>query len=425
MNTYSSHDYTIQKDEPVNGAGNDAAGTTHIDANPVLTWAEHTIDALERQGTALPTIATRTMAMESIAVFDVLSAIHGKSGLLAHLDAPDGISQTAAIAAAAEHILQHAFPNQKCTLRAELSQSLAGVPDGSAEKAGVSFGKSVAEAIISARANDGWDATATVHDGTGAGVWRPTLPNYASEATPQWGAVTPFTLTSADQFRPAGPPDLASAEYAAALNDVKSLGSATSTVRTADQTEIAQFWANDSGTYTAPGHLEHIAVDLAQQQGTSIEGSAQLLAEATVAMADAAIATWEAKSAFYFWRPIEAIRHADSDGNLATMADPDWTPLLPTPGHPEYPSGHATFAGAWAAVMTDFFGSLPLDATSAELPNTTRHFTSFDEAAAEDAQSRIYGGIHYQFSVQDGLALGDKVGDWVLNTFQHDGWVIV
>ncbi len=410
----------------IRSLGNNKGGgePTHVDANPVLTWGEHTIDALERLATAPPTIATRTMAMESIAVFDVLSAIYGKQGLLAHLDAPEGISQTAAIAAAAEHILQYAFPDQKWTLKAELIQSLAGVPDGSAEKAGVSFGKSVAEAIISARANDGWNATATIPDGTGAGVWSPTLPNYAPAVTPQWGAVTPFTLTSADQFRPAGPPDLASAEYAAALNEVKALGSATSTVRTADQTEIARFWAHDSGSYTAPGHLEHIAVDLAQQKGVGVTGSAQLLAETSVALADAAIATWEAKSVYNFWRPIEAIRHADTDGNGATRADTDWVPLLPTPSHPEYPSGHATFAGAWAAVMTDFFGPISFDATSAEISGVTRHFASFDKAAAEDAQSRIYGGVHYQFSAQDGLALGNKVGDWVLNTFHNDGWVL-
>ncbi|WP_336489786.1 vanadium-dependent haloperoxidase [Methylobacterium nigriterrae] len=375
-------------------------------------WAEQTIP---------PTDATRLMALESIAVLDVVNAIHDHPEFLVTADAPDGISEAAAIAAAAEHVLSALLPGQKASLAADLAQSLDGVPDGAAEDKGVAFGRAVADAVLAARAHDG--SNSVVHDPGShePGAWHPTLPAYAPAVSPQWGAVTPFTLTSADQFQPPGPPAMTSSEYAAALNEVKEFGSATSTARTADQTEIAIFWANDSGTYTAPGHLDHIAIDIAKQAGTGVEESALMLAELDVAMADAAIAAWNAKYTDAFWRPIEAIRHADADGNAATTADPDWLPLLPTPSHPEYPSGHAVFAGAWASVMEAFYGNMSFSATSAELPGVTRHFDSFADAAAEDAQSRIYAGVHYQFSAQDGLALGKDVAGWVQATFHQDG----
>jgi hypothetical protein len=208
-------------------------------------------------------------------------------------------------------------------------------------------------------AEDGSDATVTYAGGTEAGEWRPTEPGFLPALSPQWGSVTPFALASGDQFRPQGPPDLTSAEYAAAFEDVKRLGSATSPERTDDQTEMALFWADGPGSYTPPGHWNQIATEIAEIKGLSGRDSALMLAELNVALVDAGIAAWDAKYTYGSWRPITAIRLADTDGNEATMADPGWSPLLTTPNHPEYVSGHSTFSGAAATVLTDFFGDIP------------------------------------------------------------------
>jgi hypothetical protein len=235
------------------------------------------------------------------------------------------------------------------------------------------------------------------------------------------GSVTPFALDSGDQFRPAGPPDLGSAEYEAALEEVQRLGSATSTDRTADQTETALFWADGRGSYTPPGHWNQIAAGVAEQEGLGALASARMLAELNVALADTAIAAWDAKYAYDAWRPITAIRLADADGNPATTADPGWSPLLATPNHPEYVSGHAAFSDAAAEVLTASFGDLAFSATSVTLPGVTRHFDSFADAAAEAGRSRTFGGIHFEFSNQDGMSMGRAIADWVLDAFRTDG----
>jgi membrane-associated phospholipid phosphatase len=236
--------------------------------------------------------------------------------------------------------------------------------------------------------------------------------------------VTPFALTRGDQFRPDGPPEVTSAAYAAEFNEVKRLGSASSTERTAEQSEIARFWADGSGSYTPPGHWNQIATGLAATEGLSGPASARLLAELNVALADAAIAAWDAKYTYDFWRPVTAIRLADTDGNAATVADPDWLPLLTTPNHPDYVAGHATFSAAAAAILTDAFGEQAFSATSVTLPGVTRSFDGFADAAAEAGQSRTYAGIHFPSAVEDGLALGQAVGDWVLDAFRPScgGW---
>jgi hypothetical protein len=356
----------------------------------------------------------------SIAVFDVLNAINGTSAYMVDLDAPDGICATAAVAAAAYRILNHAFPAQGATLDAELAGTLAEVEAGAGRTAAVTFGNAVADAVIAVRAQDGWDTVATYDGGTEPGEWRPTEPGYQPALAPQWGSLTPFALASGDQFRPKGPPDLTDVEYAAALEEVERLGSATSAERTTEQTEIARFWADGSGSYTPPGHWNQIATEIADLEGSSAAENARMLATLNVALADASVATWDAKYTYGFWRPITAIRLADTDGNELTTADPDWSPLLTTPNHPEYVSGHAAFSGAAAEVLTDFFGDRAFSATSVSLPGVTRDFDSFADAAVEAGRSRVFGGIHYQFSNQDGLAMGDAVADWVLDTFRTD-----
>jgi Ca2+-binding RTX toxin-like protein len=222
-------------------------------------------------------------------------------------------------------------------------------------------------------------------------------------------------MTTSIQFLPAAPPAMTSTAYATALNEVKAIGSSTSTTRTPDQTAIAQFWANGSGTSTPPGHWNVVAEIVSQNNGNSLEDNARLFAMLNVALADAGISCWDAKYEFDMWRPVTAIREADTDGNSATTEDAVWTPFLATPAFPTYSSGHSTFSGAGAAVLKAFFGT---DRVTFVLPSETsgvadRTFRSFTQAAEESGMSRIYGGIHFSFDNTAGLTSGDQIGRYV------------
>jgi membrane-associated phospholipid phosphatase len=246
-------------------------------------------------------------------------------------------------------------------------------------------------------------------------MWQPTPPAYLPAAAPQWGNVEPFALLSSDQFLPDGPPKLTSRAYAKAFEQVQSLGAADSTERTPEQTEIATFWV--LGARTPPGGWNDIAADVAQAEGLSLTETAQLFATLNVAEADALIAVWDAKYLYDTWRPVTAIPRADEIGNRWITEDPDWLPLLVTPNHPEYVSGHSAVSAAAAEVLTAFFGKhyeFSFTATG-----VTRHFDSFWDAANEAAMSRMYGGIHFSFSNEDGKALGEDVAEWVLDNFNQ------
>jgi hypothetical protein len=241
---------------------------------------------------------------------------------------------------------------------------------------------------------------------------------YDTPLLPQWADLQPFAMAESSQFRPAGPPALESQTWATALAEVQSLGRADSAVRTADQTQIARFWADGPGTYTPPGHWNRVAQEAAQSQGGSLGENARLFAQLNLALADAAIVAWDSKYVDKFWRPVTALREADTDGNELTAADPAWSSFLITPPFPEYVSGHSTFSGAASAVLTSYFGEdFSFSTTSLGLPGVSRSFASFDAAAEEAGRSRIYGGIHYEFSNQDGLAAGRALAEYVVNTF--------
>jgi hypothetical protein len=301
---------------------------------------------------------------------------------------------------------------------AEFSASLQSIPSGAARTRGRALGENVAEQMLALRASDGFDAVVPFTPGADPGDWQPTPPANAAALLPGWGAVTPFAMTSGSQFSPDNIPALASAEYAAAFNQVKELGSATSASRTADQTNIALFWANGGGTATPPGHLNMAAQIAAEAEGNTLSENARLFAALNVAMADAAIMAWDCKFATDYWRPVTAIRAAD-DGNASTVQDASWTPLIATPPFPTYVSGHSSFSGAAAAVLIDFFGrdnvTFTLPSENPNVPNRT--FTSFSQAAQESADSRLYGGIHWQFDNEDGLTAGTQLGQFVMDSF--------
>jgi hypothetical protein len=387
-------------------------------ADMVLEWNDIALAAFRTASTP-PPIASRALAIVHTAIYDSVNAIERTHEPYAvDVLAAPSTSAEAAVAAAARAALVSLLPAQQATFDAALTASLATIPDGAAENLGVALGANVAAQMLALRANDGATAVVNYTPGSDPGDWQTTPPANAAALFPQWPDVTPFTMSSGSQFSPSNIPALTSAAYTAAFNEVKSLGDINSITRTADQTAIARFWANGSGTATPPGHLNVLAKVVAQQQGNSLAQNARLFAMLNVAMADAAIMAWNAKFATDYWRPVTAIRVAD-DTNPNTAQDANWTPLITTPPFPSYVSGHSSFSGAAAAVLEHFFGT---DNIAFTLPSenqqvAARSFDSFSEAAQESADSRLYGGIHWRFDNEDGLTAGTALGEFVADNF--------
>jgi hypothetical protein len=379
-----------------------------------------------------PPVAARNLAMVHAAMYDAVNAIEGTHQPY-HVDivAPAGASPVAAAAAAAQRVASKLYkePDEVAVFNAALVEALATVPDGPAETLGVTLGQQVGDAILAWRSTDGASAKVAYTQGTDPGDWNRTFPDGLPPLLPQWPQVTPFAMTSGSQFRPAAPPELDSAEYAANVDEVMRLGGLNSSTRTAEQTEIALFWADGGGTFTPPGHWNQVASDVALARGNTLAENARLFALLNIAEADAGICSWDAKYAYNLWRPIDAIRRGDTDGNEATVADSTWTPLLKTPPFPTYTSGHSTFSGAADAVLTSFFGPNVHFATTsdghtgfsqrplAENQIATRSFDSFTQAAEEAGRSRIYGGIHFQFDNVPALTAGRTIGRYVVSNF--------
>ena len=256
----------------------------------------------------------------------------------------------------------------------------------------------------------------TAPDAGSPGVW--VAVGTAPPVTPGWGNVSLWVLRNLSQFEPDGPPPLHTRRYARDYNEVKEIGSLTSATRTSEQTEIARFWL---GSPTAIWN--GVARQLIQEQGLDLSESARTLALIYLASADASIACWNAKYSVNFWRPITAIRNGDVDDNVHTVADPTWTPLFPTPQHPEYVSGHSTNSSAMATVLTLLFGDqrdTPIVATSPTNPGFERHWSSLSEGVEEVIDARIFSGIHYRTSDEDGAQLGRKIARFVVKHALRD-----
>lgn len=385
--------------------------------DPVLEWNRAAIEAI-RLDADTPPEATRGLAILHSAILDVVNAIEGTPGRYVSLPAPAGASAEAAVAAAAHRVLSYLYPAQQASFDASLTTSLSRAADGSSKTDGIALGRAVADALIEIRSSDGFDAFGEYFGGTAPGQWQPTAPMFAPALQTQWGNVQPFVVADTQQFFPDGPPELTSQEWADAYNEIKAIGKSNSTTRTAEQTQIARFWTDGAGTYTPPGHWNQIAEIVSQSQGNSLAENARLFAQLNVALADAAIVCWDIKYTEGFWRPITAIQNGDVDGNDQTEADPGWVPLLVTPPFPEYVSGHSTFSGAAAAILTAYFGDDVGFTVGSFTPQSfVRSFVNFDQAAEEAANSRLYGGIHYRFSNADGLAVGRELAQYVLQAF--------
>ena len=388
-------------------------------ADVVIDWNTSALNAIRNAGTP-PPVAARNLAILHVAIYDAVNGIYRthEPYLTAGL-VPASASVEAAANAAAHRALVSLFPANQGAFDAEYAAALERVGDSPQKTAAIIWGEYVANQILAYRADDGATDIVPPPDRSGAGLWMPTPPAYAPYLLPQWAFLRPFCMNNSAQLRPPGPPALTSAKYAADLNEIKALGAATNSTRTAEQSQIALFWDDGAGTETPPGHWNSIAQRVAAGQGNSLQDNARLFALLNLALADAAICAWDAKYCFDFWRPVTAIRNADQDGNPATEPDPTWNSFIVTPPFPEYVSGHSTFSGAAATVLATFYGTdeIAFVAGSDFLPGVLRRFNSFSAAAEEAAVSRLYGGIHFRSANEDGLQGGFNLGRFVVENF--------
>jgi hypothetical protein len=363
-------------------------------------------------------VSSRTSAIVHAAVFDAVNGIERRYAPI-HVTAaaPRGASRRAAAVQAAYATLIRLLPAvQHPGLDAARESSLAAIASVEAAEhsqsiaRGIEWGQQVADAILLWRSADGFTPPPPPFlGGLAVGQWRPTTPGTSGVGV-QFATMTPWAIPSpVALLRPPGPPALTSNEYADDFGEVKEIGRAVSAIRTADQTQIARFWNGNT-----PVSWNRAARVVSAERHLTLSENARLFALVNVAMADAVITCWEAKYHYVFWRPVTAIRLADTDGNPDTAVDAAWTSLIPTPAHPEYPSGHSTVSGAAATVLADYFGEdSPFTLESEALPGVTRSYTDFGSAADEANDSRVYGGIHFRSACRDGRVAGNSVGSYV------------
>jgi hypothetical protein len=420
-------------------------------SDPILIWTNTALNAIQSAGSngkpgVPPTTGSRLMAMLSTAMLDTLAAF-GDEVDFYRIDqsAPAGANMDAALLGAAQRILSLELPGESSLIQEQYSSSLQSLA-GSAEsiEEGLAFGAGIADQIRALRANDG-SANTTPYTPPSGGlpgyVWTPAPsgPTEGAAVGPNWGSVTPWVISSPDDFSSNGlqcRPDVDLDQYAQQLNEVRFYGglantSTTTLERSPDQTQIALFWAYDrTDTFRPYGQMLEIAVDVALDQATSMLDNAKLIASLSLAMADAVICAWKEKYDNVQPRPWDLITgsFSDTDGSALTVRDPNWQTLLSSingvqsPPFPDFLSGHSVMGGTFASVMSHFFGNnLTFDATSQELPGVVRSFdgftdagevmlNSFYEAGLENAISRVYGGVHIREACEDSFAVGLNVG---------------
>jgi hypothetical protein len=439
-----------------------------LSGDPVIFWNEVALHAavvdhgIGAPGLQFgPTRTSRAFAIVQGAVYDAVNSIDPEAApYLIQLPAPKGTSIDAAVAEAAYTTLVNLYPYQKPYFDQQLATSLQGIPLISKIE-GLVVGGIVAEVFLAVRSHDGSQVDAAgqpVHYtyGQQPGEWRadPLHPD-ATPLTPDWGGVRPFVVQSAEQFAAPPPPAITSLAYAQAYEQVKALGDVNSTVRTDNETDIGFFWGYDAqpGLCAPVRFYNQIAEVVAQKMGNTVVQNARFFALINFALADAGITCWDDKYDYSYWRPVTGIRENDpgnmgptgrGSGNpfLVGQGDPNWTPLgAPadngggtnfTPPFPSYTSGHATFGAAAFKVMEDFyhtdtipgglkiisdeFNTITVDQNGHIRPLLPRTYNSFSQMAGENAQSRIYLGIHWQFDAVEGIRSGDGIGDYV---FMH------
>jgi hypothetical protein len=375
-------------------------------ADTVTEWNLNASNALIVAAAQPPQVSVPHLAMVHGAVYDAVNAIdRGHEGyLVSSRLARRSDSKEAAAATAAYRVLVHLVPAQQATLDALYASSLSAIPDGSAKTRGIAVGGAAAAAMIAARTDDGRFGPFRFVVGSGPGVWKPVLPAFVNDPSAWLKDVEPFLIRRASQFRSNGPLELESRKYAREFDEVKSLGSATSTTRTADQTLAARYWAENP-----PGTWSRIFRTLSANEGLSLVDNGRLYAMLYLTAADALISVWDDKAHYSFWRPITAIREADTDDNARTAPDAGWLPLIATPPYPEHPSGHAGLSGSFVRTLQQFFGTDRIAWSDTNNAGLTRSFTRLSQAIDEIVDARVWSGIHFRNADEQGERIGRQV----------------
>lgn len=375
-------------------------GMSTASADVVTDW---NVTALGVSELTLAPATTRALAITHAAIFDAVNAVtRSHTAYLIQPQAPAGTSQDAAAAAAAYGVLVWLYPNQKARLDEALKASLGKLPEGAARDNGVAVGRQVAEKYVAVRTGDGADRKVDYTPGTGAGKWRPTPPANQPFVSVFWADVTPFVLKSPTEVAAPGPLPLDSAQYAREIDEVRRIGARDSKERTADQTAAAIFsLIKGSELWSSAARAAAAA------RGTSTIENARIFALLGVAQMDAVIAGWAIKKQYPLWRPITAIREAPVN------PDPNWEPLLITPSHPDYVSGHCINAGAAARALTLLFGNdgVKFCATFGGGFGLTRCYAGFAQAENEIENARVWAGIHTRTPDEHGGMVGHQIAE--------------
>jgi hypothetical protein len=385
----------------------------------ITTWNVHalvTLTSAAPVGAAkLPPEVFLYLSFVHLAMYNAVNGITGEYELYRWRGEPqEGASPEAAAAAAAHRVLHTYFGAMGSIgtdLDAKLAASLALIPDGDAKDRGISYGLRAADRIIALRAGDGRDASVTVPVASEPGDWVPTPPAMAPFLTPWYGFIEPLAVPSVVAFDPGPPPAIGSDLYLKQFREVRDYGAAVSAVRTPEQEHTARFFAE------APvGGLQGGLRRFATEQALDISDSARLFAAAEVSIADALGAVWYAKHKYFWWRPITAIRNADTDGDPRTASVPDWTSLIAAPPYPEWPSGLTSVVGAVSAVAKQLNGG-ELDLHIATATQGERHYTDARTLRRDAVDARVWSGIHFRTADRISIQIGREVADYVLDHY--------
>lgn len=357
----------------------------------------------------------RSAAITQLAVFEAVNAITGDyAPYLGTVSAAPGASAEAAAIAAAHRVLVTYFPGAAATLDAARASSLAVIPGGPAKTAGIATGEAAAQAVLAARSGDGSEtAEFYLPSSSNAGEWQltPSCPA-AGGVFLHWRKVKPFGIESADQFRLDAPPALTSPRYTRDYNEVKQVGSVNSTERPPDRADVARFYA----VVTPVGVFNPAARQLSAARGTTLSENARTFALLNMAISDGAVAVFDTKYHYNFWRPETAIRFTGDDDNSRTDPDFAFTPFIVTPCFPGYPSAHGALSGAAREVLERIFSPATESITLSNpaMPGITLNYTKLRQITDDISDARVYGGIHYRFDQDEGAELGRKVGEYIL-----------
>jgi hypothetical protein len=399
------------------GAATAATPTTMAADDPtvIADWNEIAVTTLLGDTTKQLVEDFLYMGFVQAAVYDAVVGVEGRyAPYRFHAHAPHGTSAQAAAVAAAHKVLVTYVPSAQASLDAAYAASLAKLPDGKAKTRGIALGTRAADHLIRLRANDGRNAPILFTQPPAPGVWRPTPPGLLPMSAPWMGFVRPLLVRSATQFAPPPPPALTSARYTRDFNEVKALGSLTSTERTEAQTSTAQFFSGNALVQYNTALRDQVTV-----RDLDIVDAARMFAAIDMSLADAEISVWYAKYVDGFWRPITAINLAETDGNPATVADPTWVPLLTTPPYPDYPSGYNVVNSTVSHGLEDLFRTrhLRLTLISTAVPGVQRHYDSGRALRRDVVDARVWLGIHFRFADTASRDLGRRLTAWTLDHY--------